>query len=117
MVVSNWRSGAVEREDDGKWGVGRRGEHHAGAVAVDHAVLAPRTRWQEWERHQMSGDAGRSGSATCAQHDCESRSRGMNRVVVELASVEAIVGDELGQGALGGAPVSKTMGWGRVELT
>jgi hypothetical protein len=41
----------------------------------------------------------------------------MNRVVVELASVKAIAGDELGRGALGGAPVSKIMGWGRVELT
>jgi hypothetical protein len=117
MVASNRRSGAVKREDDGKWGAERGGEHHAGAVAVDHAMLAPRTRWQERERHQVSGDAGRSGSATCAQHDRESRRRGMNRVVVELASVEAIAGDELGRGALGGAPVSKIMGWGRVELT
>ena len=41
----------------------------------------------------------------------------MNRVVVEPASVEAIAGDELGWGALGGASVSKTMGGGRVELT
>ena len=91
--------------------------HHAGAVAVDHAALAPRTRWQERERHQVSGDAGRSGSATCARHDRKSRSRGMNRVVVEPPSVEAIAGDELGRGALGGVPVSKTMGGGRLELT
>ena len=41
----------------------------------------------------------------------------MNRVVVELASMKAIAGDELGRGVSSGAPVRTTMGGGGPELT
>jgi len=37
-------SGAVEREDGGRQASGRGEEHRVGAITVDHAVLAPRTR-------------------------------------------------------------------------
>jgi hypothetical protein len=59
---------------------------------------------------------GRSGSATQARRGREPGSRGTNHVVVESASVEAIVGDKLGRGASGGAPERTTMGGPEAEL-
>ena len=59
-VASKWRSGAVEREDGGRQAAGRGEERRTGAVVVDHAVLARRTRRQVVSG---SGETGKQAAA------------------------------------------------------